>query len=387
MYSGDSKKDMRGKQPVLILTPGFPPNTGGLETHLSDLVKELIKRKIKTYVLTYQPIISENEGLAYERRGSVEIRRMRWFGKGLFLKFVNYPLLEFMYLFFPLFFKSLEILKTRKIRTIHCQGLIAAAAGVLLSKIFKAKTIVSIHSIYHFPKSGFYREFSKSILQRCDKVLTLSSQSKREVTGLGVSEAKVDTFTYWVDHTVFKKMDKAEAKRKYGLQGKFVCLFVGRLIEKKGVLEFLEAASISSKSIQWVLAGDGPLAGKVEEKSKELKNVLYLGRVENDQLPTVYNAADILVVPSTHEEGFGRVILEALFCGVPVIGANRGGIPEALNIEVGDLIEVSPKAIKTSVEKYYKNPRELKKKSAAAISYAKIRFSNRNALKIINEYE
>lgn len=375
------------KKSVLILTPGFPPNTGGLETHMGDLVNELSKKRISTYVLSYQPIVSEGLGLSYERHGSVEIRRLSWFGRGMFLKLVEYPLLEFVYLFFPLFFYSLKVLRQKKIKTIHSQGLVAAATGVLLSKIYDVKTIVSLHSIYHFPKSGMYRKFSKYILEKSDKVLTLSNQSRGEVLDLGVSTQKVGVFTYWVDRRVFKKSDKSRAKKKYGLKDKFITLFVGRLIEKKGVLEFLEAARKSKENISWVLVGDGPLAGVVQDSAYKNENIIYLGRLDNRQLPEVYSTADILVVPSTHEEGFGRVILEALSCGVPVIGANRGGIPEALTNEVGDLIEVTYTKIRSTVEKYYKNPKLLKRKSLAALSYAKIRFSNSNAQIIINEYE
>ena len=93
-----------------------------------------------------------------------------------------------------------------------------------------------------------------------------------------------------------------------------------------------------------------------------------------------------MIVPSTHEEGFGRVILESLACGVPVIGSNRGAVPEAMDETVGKLIDISPRSIKSSVESLFKNRNELKLLSSRARKFAVKRFSESNVKTIIESY-
>lgn len=373
---------------VLIITPGYYPNTGGLETHLTDLASYLVSKNVAVYVLTYQPIVTKTRGEPYEKSKNLEIRRIDWFGKGWFLKLVEKPFMELIYLFPPLFIYSFFLLLKRvDIKTIHAQGLVAGLAGVLLGSVFRKRVIISIHAIYHFPKSGLYRKFSKFILGRAYKVLTLSQQSRQELINLGLESPKVEIFTYWIDQTVFKKKNKTKAKKELGWENRFVALFVGRLVLVKGVLEFLKAAEMASENIYWVIVGDGPLEGVVRDKCKNNKHIIYLGRIDNKRLPLVYNSSDVLVVPSIHEEGFGRVLLEALACGLPVVAANRGGIPEAVNDTVGKLIDISPENIKRSVEDFYENRKMLKRKSDTAIIYAKSKFTNANAEVIIREYE
>jgi glycosyltransferase involved in cell wall biosynthesis len=153
----------------------------------------------------------------------------------------------------------------------------------------------------------------------------------------------VSRFTYWIDLDKFKPISQTVAKKKLNWNSKFSVLFVGRLVKEKGILVLDEAALELKKSdISVYVAGNGP-------EFENIKNCILLGPVSQDKLPTYYNAADLLIVPSIHEEGFGRVILESLACGTPVIGSNRGAIPEAMDESVGELIKISTKNIVKSV--------------------------------------
>lgn len=84
---------------VLILSPFFSPNVGGVEAHLNKLINCLNKRGIKVIVLTYQPLTTPAKGPAVEKREGVEIRRIKWFGMGLFHRLEPYAILELLYLF------------------------------------------------------------------------------------------------------------------------------------------------------------------------------------------------------------------------------------------------------------------------------------------------
>jgi glycosyltransferase involved in cell wall biosynthesis len=104
-------------------------------------------------------------------------------------------------------------------------------------------------------------------------------------------------------------------------------------------------------------------------------------------LPLYYSAADVLIVPSTHEEGFGRVILESLACGTPIVGSNRGGIPDAVDKTVGMLLDITPENIVQSLEylSTHKDKLDIMKKHTR--QFAEKKYSNKNAEQIIKMYE
>ena len=91
---------------ILIISPFFYPNIGGVETHLSDLVKELSK-KYKVFVHTYSPITTQNTSWQKkEKSKNLVIFRHGWFGKNLFHKLEKYSILQFLYLTPYLFLKT-----------------------------------------------------------------------------------------------------------------------------------------------------------------------------------------------------------------------------------------------------------------------------------------
>lgn len=374
---------------ILQLTAHYKPNVGGVETHLNDLVEELVRRGNKVFVLTYRPLITQSKWKIYEKEGSLEVLRLPWF-PGLFYSLVKSPLAEFIYLTPFLFFTTPLILLIKQPEVIHSHGLIAGFSGVFWGKVFRKRVITTTHSIYHFPKNGLYRNFVKWIFKNSDIVLTLSKQSKTEIEDLGIDSNKVKVFTYWIDLKKFKLASKDQRNKergKLGWKNKFVVLFVGRLVEEKGILVLLESAKTWSRNITLVIIGTGPLEKEITNSGEQITNLQYLGKVENDKLPLYYCAADILIVPSTHEEGFGRVILESLACGTPVIAANRGAIPEAMDNTVGKLIDITPKNITGEVERFFRDRLKLKRLAGNAREFALKRYSNKNINLILDAYK
>jgi glycosyltransferase involved in cell wall biosynthesis len=363
---------------VLIVSIAFLPNVGGIETHFDDLVSALSKRNWHVDVLTYKPITTNIKAGIFEKRNAkIRIFRVPWFG-GFFYKLVSNPVLEFLYLFPGLFVVlPFYLIVNRKVNMIHSHGLIAGAISVFWGKLFGKRVITTTHSIYDFPQKGLYRKFAKYIFDTSDVVLTLSKQSKKEIEKLGIKKTKVKVFTYWIDLKKFKPIKNA--KKKLGWENKFVVLFVGRLVEEKGVNELLEAAKLWNKNITLVIAGTGPLEEKIRNPKSEIRNLIYLGKVDNKKLP--------IIVPSTHEEGFGRVILESLACGTPVIGAKRGAIPEAMDETVGELIDVTSENLIKTVENFKSNPSKLKRYTKNARRYAVKKYSERNVESIIKTYK
>ncbi len=109
-------------------------------------------------------------------------------------------------------------------------------------------------------------------------------------------------------------------------------LFVGRLIESKGLDVLLDAFGRLDAGELWI-AGDGPLRALVESAAVRNPRIRFLGYVEGDALADVYRQADALVVPSIYEP-WGLVVHEGLAYGLPVITTDQVGAADDL-IESG----------------------------------------------------
>lgn len=381
---------------ILHITPFFSPNVGGVETHLDDLVKELANQNVASTVLTYQPIMLKTNALNNEKRGPlVEIIRYNWFRK-IFYIVEPYPVLDFLYLtpylFLRVFFYLLK--NRRSIDIIHAHGFNAAFIAKFIKMIFGLPIVVSTHATYDLVENSSLSKKIHWVMKDANKILTLSIASKKELILIGIPEEKIEVYRYWVDQNIFNLKDKDKAKSQAGFDiEKKNVLFVGRLITKKGVMELIDAANIIFKDkndISFYIAGTGFLDEEVRAKCLEIKNLFYLGKLDNKDLPLYYNAADIFAIPSTHEEGFGRVILEALSCGTPVLGSNRGGIKEAMNNEVGRLIDVTPENIVSGIARILKDIEEQGEKSYRdkCRKFAEENYSSKNInlfLKVYNE--
>jgi glycosyltransferase involved in cell wall biosynthesis len=117
-------------------------------------------------------------------------------------------------------------------------------------------------------------------------------------------------------------------------------LFVGRLVERKGVKDLIDAFRILSEEVleaKLEVVGDGPQRSQLEKLAADLNlgnKVSFLGTLTGAPLYEKYSSCDVFVMPSVtfadDVEGFGTVFLEAGLFGKPSIGTFAGGIPEAV---------------------------------------------------------
>lgn len=371
---------------VLIIAIGFLPNIGGLETHLKDLIDELNKKDWEVSVLTYQPLNTPTLGKWIERGKNLIIFRLPVL-RGIFYKLYKKPLLEFLFLE-PLLFliTPIMLLMYPSINVINGQGLIAGFAASFWSKVFRKRYVVSAQSVYHFPKKGLYRQVCRWIFKTANKIVAISSQTKKNIETLGVNSNNVEVYTNWENSDFFVPIDKKKAKIKVGFQDKFVVSFFGRLVEEKGVKVVIEAVKLFDKRITLAIYGEGPLVDYVKKAEHKYKNIIFMGIVPPQLLPLHYSAADLVLMPTLNEEGFGRVAAGALFCGTPVIVSNRGALPEVVNDTVGKIINPTPSEIAKAVNDYFLNREALIKCALHTRDYALSKFSEKNAKAIISTF-
>jgi len=380
---------MAHKDGILIITPFFRPNIGGVETHLNDLCAILTASGYHVYVITYQPITTNEKAPSVEIDGKLEVRRIRWPGFNLFHELERFPFLEFLYITPRLLIAVFLFLafNKKRIGVIHAHGFNAAFIGGIIKPFFRKRVVVSTHAIYNLGNKGIFQKILRWTLGKADSILCVSRPSLNELAGIGVSKNKLKVYTYWVDQKAFRPLDRESSKKQLGWPDKFVVLFVGRFIEKKGMRVLLEAAQKAAAGIFIAFIGDGPLAREIEAASKKRPNVIFIGKVENAGLPVYYNAADILCAPSLYEEAFGRVVAEALSCELPVVVSKRGGMAEIVDEAIGIKVEpVTPEALADTFNQLYRDKERLGILRQNSRRYAMDKFGERNAGLIIESY-
>jgi glycosyltransferase involved in cell wall biosynthesis len=122
----------------------------------------------------------------------------------------------------------------------------------------------------------------------------------------------------------------------------FTIGYAGRLTASKGLTDLLSAVRELSAPVELLLVGDGEMRGELDGTAIPGSRARVLSGVAHDDMAGAYAQFDVLVLPSrttpTWKEQFGRVIVEALWCGVPVIGSDSGEIPWLIELTGGGLV-------------------------------------------------
>ena len=178
------------------------------------------------------------------------------------------------------------------------------------------------------------------LIRRLTRVLTVSESSKRDIVEYArVPEEKVTVTPLAADPNVYFPRDPREAlaliPTRHAVRPPFI-LYTSR-IEHPGknharlIRAFAELKRRDRIPHQLVLTGaDRERAEEVHRTAEEsgfAKDILFTGFVANQDLPLLYQAADLFVFPSLYE-GFGLPILEAMACGTPVACSNVSSMPE-----------------------------------------------------------
>jgi glycosyltransferase involved in cell wall biosynthesis len=114
--------------------------------------------------------------------------------------------------------------------------------------------------------------------------------------------------------------------------------YFGRLVEEKGVHVLLDASSQLEFNWQLGFIGGGPMRSALERQAVDLgirDRTVFIDQVPSTDMPAQYHEIDVLVLPSftrpNWKEQFGRVLIEAMASGVPVIGSDSGAIPDVIS--------------------------------------------------------
>ena len=167
-----------------------------------------------------------------------------------------------------------------------------------------------------------------------DLFLCYTERAKRVLVQEGVEELKIKVIKLGVNVNRFKPPLKKQNQS-------LTILFVGRLVEEKGILDLLEAfinlKKQGFKDIKLEIVGRGVLEKEIKRKIKliGLSDKVKMTNKSYNDMPLIYQNADIFVLPSkktkTWEEQYGMVLIEAMASGLPIIASKSGAIPEIIS--------------------------------------------------------
>lgn len=208
-------------------------------------------------------------------------------------------------------------------------------------------SVITVHDLAfllypHFLTKGasqYYGQVDRAV-RSADHIIAVSRSTKQDVIDhLGIPEEKI-TVIHEAPHPGHRRLDRDVAlnyvAERLALDTDYI-LFVGTIEPRKNLVGLLRAFSLlrnehGRKEVLVLAGSEGWLTDEVHATVDELSlrnEVIFLGRVSDDDLLHLYNAASLLVHPAFYE-GFGLTTLEAMACGTPAVVSNTSAMPEVV---------------------------------------------------------
>ena len=209
-------------------------------------------------------------------------------------------------------------------------------------KVFLQRRIAKSIDGECIKRSNVVTTFSKFTLQRLKK-----HYGDSNLTHGTVCPAWVDTQRF--APAADRQFVRAQLGGPWRSEDK-IFMTLRRLESRMGIDQLIHAAKIVSDAgyqFRLMIAGDGSLRTSLQALIRELgmeDRVKLLGRIDDEQLPSVYSASDCFVLPTSRLECFGLIILESYSCGVPVIATPVAAIPEIVRQHSADWLTRDPSA-------------------------------------------
>ena len=226
------------------------------------------------------------------------------------------------------------------------QGLIAALVQRVAGN--KVPFVVTSHGAdLHALHGRVLDRLKRFVADRAAAVTVVSGAMRSKLLALGVSHGEVSVLPMGVDMRERFRLDVSVQRSSREL------LFVGRLVEKKGLRHLLEAMPQVLRRIpdaRLTIAGFGPEEAALKALCDRLglgHVVRFLGAVPQADLPALYRRAALFVAPfirarSGDEEGLGLVLVEAISCGCPLLVGDVPAVADVLGVDFGGMV-VNPR--------------------------------------------
>ena len=256
-------------------------------------------------------------------------------------------------------------------------AVVAAAAGAL-------PAVISLHGsdVYVAERHAAARRVARAALGRVDWLTACSDDLRDRAIAIGADPARAETIPYGVDVDRFRPdpQARATARQAIGAGADDLVLFTaGRLVRKKGFDYLIDAVGLLAPrwpGLRLVIGGEGDLDAELRERAGRAGvdgRVSFAGVLSQDEVAAGLAAADVVVMPSIHDDagnvdGLPNTVMEALASGTALVATRVGGIPSVVEDgRTGVLVaERDAQALADALGRLLADPRARTRLGAAA---------------------
>jgi D-inositol-3-phosphate glycosyltransferase len=284
---------------------------------------------------------------------------------------------------------------------LHSHYWLSGVAAMQLAQRWHVPHITMFHTLAHLKQLAnpgaqeppLRLEMERRLIKQVDRIIAATSEERAQIIRhCGATSGQVQVIPCGVDLRRFTPYERKRAREQLGWkQDGPVLLFVGRLDPFKGPDLLLRAADMMREKAQVVIVGGKKTDDLEIQQLRQLaadlrlaKRVHFLGARPQQELPMLYSAADITVIPSYHES-FGLAAVESLACGTPVVATRAGGLTTIIkNGETGYLVPRSPGFFAERLDALLQQPELLEKMRQAARPSA-LQYSWKRVAELVRE--
>lgn len=324
----------------------FPPHIGGMERHGLILSQEQIKlgHEVEVFIGVGDPkLLSTIHKMPLQFLPLYNKLRRFWFNIWVY-------------------FAVKRNYKKNPYDIIHLHGdFVEAFFGGKLAQKLNIPAILTIHA-------GLNKKFLKpknaKYFANIRKIICVSEEIKQDLKNIGIADNKLEIISSGVYLRDFQNINIGDIEKIKNNYSAPIIISVGVLRNSKGQTHLIEAFNKLKTyfdSATLLLIGDGPDKKMLENQSKNITNVYFLGRQAHSKVVKYLKASDIFVLASINapndREGTSTVIMEAMAAGLPVVTTKIGGNPVLIEDSInGFLVESNDSiAIAAAIDKILNN--------------------------------
>jgi glycosyltransferase involved in cell wall biosynthesis len=311
---------------ILMQCIYFPPEFGGLESHVYYLCRDLVDLGHDVTMVTSR---SKPGVPRMETMDGIRVVRT-WFPSRNPLGWMAHTAGSF-----PAYLRE-----ARRATVLHAQTFASAPPGMVSSRLRGQPLVLTLHTSHflRLARKPRWQPILRRIIQSADWLLAASEEIRDVALGL-YQHPHAEALTNGVDTNLFRAVEPALP----GRNGMYRVIVPRRLFEKNGV-EYLVRAMphmLEKVVVEAVIVGDGPLRAQLEQLARELgvaDSIVFAGARPNAEMPGILSSGEVVVIPSLME-ATSVAALEAMSCERPVAASRVGGLPEIIDESIGTLFE------------------------------------------------